>query len=330
MDDRSRVAELLGRTPRGDFTVVVRNTDGDPVVVRNEPFLDDGTPMPTRFYLVGEQLVRAVSRLEAAGGVRRAETEVPATAIAATHAAYERERDSAIPDDHDGPRPYGGVGGTRQGVKCLHAHVAHTLAGGDDPVGTWALQRIAHDVALDELRPRPGIPDDSATAHVPVEPGVLTFDIDDERVVVTMAGGGQWTMPVGPVTLLDGPLERHDPPRPEHLTNALGIVHDQFENVVTEAPIVLAAPSVAIAGHHAAALARVEVGTEAIPDGYELARTDADEVFRTLVVEPIAERAFNPGLADDDVETVIGTLCVVLAVMRRMDIERVRVVGPWH
>ncbi len=38
---------------------------------------------------------------------------------------------------HTGPRPFGGVGGTRQGVKCLHAHYAWLLAGGDDPVGRW-------------------------------------------------------------------------------------------------------------------------------------------------------------------------------------------------
>jgi hypothetical protein len=34
------------------------------------------------------------------------------------------------------------VGGTRQGVKCLHAHVAWWLAGGNDPVGEWAAQRL--------------------------------------------------------------------------------------------------------------------------------------------------------------------------------------------
>ncbi len=36
-----------------------------------------------------------------------------------------------------GPRPSGGVGGTHTGVKCLHAHYAFHLAGGDDPVGRW-------------------------------------------------------------------------------------------------------------------------------------------------------------------------------------------------
>jgi uncharacterized protein len=145
MDDRSRVAELLGRTPRGAFDVVVRDEHGDPVVVRNAPFLEDGTPMPTRYYLVSAELVRSVSRLEAAGGVDRAESEIDPADVAATHERYAAERASAIPHDHVGPRPHGGVGGTRIGVKCLHAHVAHQLATGDDVVGRWALERIRSD-----------------------------------------------------------------------------------------------------------------------------------------------------------------------------------------
>ncbi len=145
MDDGARVAALLGRTPKGAFDVVVRDDDGDPVVVRNAPFLADGTPMPTRYYLVGAYLVRAVSRLEAGGGVGRAEAEIDPVVVAATHERYAAERSTAIPADHVGPRPYGGVGGTRVGVKCLHAHVAHELATGDDAVGRWALDQIDAD-----------------------------------------------------------------------------------------------------------------------------------------------------------------------------------------
>ena len=142
MDDRARVAELLGRTPRGAFEVVVRDATGDPVVVRNAPFLDDGTPMPTRYYLVGTELVKAVSRIEADGAVDEVEAELDDDVIAAIHRRYEIERDAAIPAEHVGPRPSGGVGGTRVGVKCLHAHVAHHLATGNDEIGAWTLRRV--------------------------------------------------------------------------------------------------------------------------------------------------------------------------------------------
>ena len=142
MDDRARVAELLGRVPRGQFDVVVRDVTGDPVVVRNAPFLLDGTPMPTLYYLVGVELVKAVSRIEASGAVDEVEAALDENTITEIHRRYERERDAEIDPSHAGPRPSGGVGGTRVGVKCLHAHVAHQLATGDDAIGRWTLARV--------------------------------------------------------------------------------------------------------------------------------------------------------------------------------------------
>ena len=141
-DDVTRVTELLGRTPSGAFEVVVRGEGGSPAVIANAPFLHDGTPMPTRYWLVDPALREAVSRLESNGGVRQAEASVPAELIAEAHDRYRSERDALIPDDVTGPRPSGGVGGTRQGVKCLHAHLAWWLTGADDPVGAWTADRI--------------------------------------------------------------------------------------------------------------------------------------------------------------------------------------------
>lgn len=142
VDEHARVAALLGREPQGDYDVVVRDERGDPVVLRNAPLLADGTPMPTLYWLVGERQREAVSRLEAAGGVRAAEAAVDEAELQAAHERYARERDRLIPPTHEGPRPSGGVGGTRQGVKCLHAHYAWHLAGGDDPVGRWVEEQL--------------------------------------------------------------------------------------------------------------------------------------------------------------------------------------------
>jgi exopolyphosphatase/guanosine-5'-triphosphate,3'-diphosphate pyrophosphatase len=140
--DTARIVELLGRTPRGDFDVVVRTRDGDPVVVRNAPLLHDGTPMPTRFWLVGERETVLAGRIESAGGVDEAEAAFDPAVIADIHRRYAVERDAAIPASHTGPRPSGGVGGTRVGVKCLHAHLGYWLAGNDDAVGEWTAQRV--------------------------------------------------------------------------------------------------------------------------------------------------------------------------------------------
>jgi uncharacterized protein len=137
------IKALLGREPRHPFEVVVRDEDGGPVVIRNGAVLDDGTPMPTRYWLVGKKARLAVDRLEAAGGVSAAEAAVDPAELARAHWQYAAERDREIPADWEGPRPKGGVGGTRRGVKCLHAHYAWYLVGGDDPVGRWVAAQLA-------------------------------------------------------------------------------------------------------------------------------------------------------------------------------------------
>ena len=140
--DRDAVAQLLGRDPIGHFCVARRRADGQPVVIANDPLLLDGTPMPTRYWLVDPVIRSRIGLLESEGGVKEAELAVDAGALAAAHVRYAAERDALVPVGWQGPRPSGGVGGTRRGVKCLHAHVAWWLVGGDDPIGDWAAVRI--------------------------------------------------------------------------------------------------------------------------------------------------------------------------------------------
>jgi exopolyphosphatase/guanosine-5'-triphosphate,3'-diphosphate pyrophosphatase len=130
------VAEQLGRRPTVPFTVVARCPGGHPLVIRNAPVDARGDPFPTTFWLTCPDAVRAVSRLEAEGWISRLNERLEAEpdfadAIARAHAEYARERDDPGADRH------GGVGGTGKGLKCLHAHYANHLAGGDDVVGAW-------------------------------------------------------------------------------------------------------------------------------------------------------------------------------------------------
>ena len=135
LDDVGAVTAMIGRPPQAAFDVVVRNASHEPVVIRNAPFLHDGTPMPTRYWLVDPALTSSISRLESAGAVKALEADIDPAAIQDAHDRYAAERDSAIPIGHVGARPSGGVAGTARGLKCLHAHYAHWLATGDDPVG---------------------------------------------------------------------------------------------------------------------------------------------------------------------------------------------------
>jgi hypothetical protein len=295
--DRAAVRELLGREPAADFEVVVRDHDGSPIVIRNSPFLDDGTPMPTSYWLVGPAEVRAVSRLESAGGVRDAETAIDPEAIADAHRRYAAERDAAVPDGAE-PRPSGGVGGTQRGVKCLHAHYAWYLAGGDDPVGRWVAERLA------------------AMLDIDVSPTVTTF----------RHAGRDHTIPVGPTTLVQHELADPDPPGPAQLTNALGVVTDHLDDVIRAEPAVTAARDVRVTGDEPWHLAIVERGGDVAEAAVPIDREAAEDVFRTLATERRAERLHNPGLDPRRVDTILGTCCLVLAVMRRLQLDRI-VVG---
>lgn len=139
--DLATIEELVGRPLAGRCAVVVRRTDGRPVVIENEPNLRDGTPMPTLYWLIDAELGDAVSRLEGDGGVHRFEELVDPEALARTHDAYRARREAATVN-HDAIAPSGGVGGTRVGVKCLHAHLANFLAGHDDPVGLLVAEAV--------------------------------------------------------------------------------------------------------------------------------------------------------------------------------------------
>lgn len=140
MNDRRIVAAQIGREPRSAIDVAARCHLGLPVVIKVPPHLDDGTPFPTTYWLTCPLASKRVGRLEAAGGVKAAEDRIAADSVFADrHRAaaerYRRDRDAMLGPEAPAYLPDGGVGGTRRGVKCLHAHYADHAAGNDNPVG---------------------------------------------------------------------------------------------------------------------------------------------------------------------------------------------------
>jgi uncharacterized protein len=295
-DDVARVTALLGRPPQGAFEVVVRDADGGPVVIRNAPFLDDGTPMPTRYWLVGQREVLAVSRLESTGAVQRAEAEIDSAAVEDAHRRYAAERDAAV-GPTDGPAPTGGVGGTRQGVKCLHAHYAWYLAGGDDPVGRWVARQLA--VRLD----------------VEVGPTSTSFS----------HAGRDYRIPIGPAQLLATDLVDPDPPAPEQLTNAVGRVADHVDDLLRDVPETIDAHDVHVRGEELWHLAAVELGHPPTTPSVVIHRDAAEEVFRALATESRADRLHNPGLEPARVDSVLAASCVLVGMMRRLQLAAVTI-----
>ncbi len=147
MDDRSIVEAQIGRPPRSPIVVAARCHLGLPTVITVPPILDDGTPFPTLYWLTCPLASKRIGRIEATGGVRRAEHLIAeddefARRHEAAAARYASTRDEMLPADHTGPAPTGGVGGAGAGVKCLHAHYADTAVGNDNPVGDWVARQI--------------------------------------------------------------------------------------------------------------------------------------------------------------------------------------------
>ncbi|MCC6833212.1 MAG: DUF501 domain-containing protein [Thermoleophilia bacterium] len=100
-------------------------------MLENDPVDLRGRPFPTRYWLACRALGEAVSRLEAAGGVKRLEAE-------------DALRDDLLAANARHGELHGGrnVGGVRDPatVKCLHAHLAFGLATGGNPVSDWIMR----------------------------------------------------------------------------------------------------------------------------------------------------------------------------------------------
>jgi hypothetical protein len=144
-DDRTVIEAQIGRPLRAEPEVVSRCHLGLPVVLRVPPLLGDGTPFPTLYWLTCPLATARISRLEGSGGVKRMDTKAKtdeqfAAELATAHRSYEAERDALLVPGAD-PAPSGGVGGS-SGIKCLHAHYAHTRSGADNPVGVLVQQWI--------------------------------------------------------------------------------------------------------------------------------------------------------------------------------------------
>ena len=136
------------------------------------------------------------------------------------------------------------------------------------------------------------------------------------------------SIPVGAVTATESDLTT-DPPRPEDLTNVIGAVQDDLEEVGRDIPEILAAQrAVGIAGT-IVTVAAVEIGLATFDDarlhGFVLTRDAAEDVFRTLATEPLRERVANPGLPADRADVIVAGCCILVGAMRRLRLEELTV-----
>jgi len=141
------VAAQVGRAPREPWRVASHCTFGYPNAIASPSVLADGALFPNLVWLTCPWLTERVGELESAGEIARwasraAQEDELARRLIATDAALRELRAA----ESGGEDPCAGVGiaGQRDplGVKCLHAHVALSLAGIEDPIGLSVLGKI--------------------------------------------------------------------------------------------------------------------------------------------------------------------------------------------
>lgn len=174
--DRRRVAERLGRSPRGRFDIAVRDAQGMPLVLINHPVLREAVslepdgpneqaativPFPTLYWLCCPRLSAALSELERRGVITEAEQALRddramREAMLSDHQRYITQRWSLLSaKDIAELQANGmldalqkrGIGGMAMpasceandpplAVKCLHMHYAQHLVDGNT-IGDW-------------------------------------------------------------------------------------------------------------------------------------------------------------------------------------------------
>jgi len=170
-----------------------------------------------------------------------------------------------------------------------------------------------------------------ATAGLREPAPYLVVDVgggSTEIVVGTDAPEGLASIDVGCVRLTEQ-LLHGDPPTPDELSQALGLVRDHLADVDRDVPGVAdAATLVGLAGT-VSTMAAVELGLAEYDreriHHFRLSRAAAEEVFRTLATEPAARRRHNPGLEEGRVDVIVGGVVVVVSVLRHWGFDEMLV-----
>jgi len=161
-----------------------------------------------------------------------------------------------------------------------------------------------------------------ATANLD-EPGpYLVVDVgggSTEIIVGTDEPEGLCSLDIGCVRLTEQFLHS-DPPSAEELSQAVSVVRDLLADVARNMPASWDAPTLIGTAGTAWTLAAIELGVDPVRsdliDHFRLTRPAAEEVFRTLATEAIAQRRHNPGLEPGRVDVIVGGAIVIVSVMR--------------
>jgi exopolyphosphatase/guanosine-5'-triphosphate,3'-diphosphate pyrophosphatase len=136
------------------------------------------------------------------------------------------------------------------------------------------------------------------------------------------------SLDIGCVRLTEKHLHS-DPPAPEELSNAVAEAIDHFDELLREVPQVMGARTVVGLAGTVSTVAAVEIGLpeydRAAIHHFRLTRAAAEDVFRTLATEALADRVHNPGLEAARADVIVGGCCALVALLRTLGIDELLV-----
>ena len=120
-----------------------------------------------------------------------------------------------------------------------------------------------------------------------------------------------------------------DPPTAEELSAALTVVREHLGDVEREIPGLSDASTLVGLAGTVTTVAAIEQGIPeydpALIHHFRLTRAAAEDVFRTLALEPVAQRRHNPGLEEGRVDVIVGGAVVLVAILRAFGFDEVLV-----
>ncbi len=157
---RSIIKFQLGREPHNLKGVALYCPFYKPAVLVTNPFSKEHGVFPTTYWLSCPYLVKEVSRLEDKGLIRELTDRLQSDPdfkekMERAHTNYRRQRMKLLQDDFrddiESLSPdiirvlkKSGVGGIRdkEGIKCLHTHLADYLVHGQNPAGEIVWKKL--------------------------------------------------------------------------------------------------------------------------------------------------------------------------------------------
>ena len=121
----------------------------------------------------------------------------------------------------------------------------------------------------------------------------------------------------------------NDPPLPEELSAAQSLIDLHLDDVLMNIPSIQSSTNIYGVAGTVSATSMIEQGLYKynfdLVHGHIMSKQDIEEVFRLLATDNREGRLSNPGMEEGRVDVIVGGLCILAQIMRKLDFEQIQV-----